>query len=35
MATVVEAGAVEKLTKLVDAADRFDYSAADLRAAQV
>jgi hypothetical protein len=35
MATVLESGAVERLTRLVDAQDRFDYSAPELRDAQV
>ncbi len=35
MATVMEGAAVERLTGLVDAEDRFDYTAAELRAAQV
>ena len=35
MATVVEGGAVERLTRLVDAPDRYDYAAEDLRAAQI
>ncbi|MGC4090197.1 MAG: hypothetical protein QM756_20420 [Polyangiaceae bacterium] len=35
MASVVESGAVERLTGLVDAADRFDYNAEDLRGAQI
>jgi hypothetical protein len=35
MATVAETGAAERLTRLVDAPDRYDYSAADLRDTQV
>jgi hypothetical protein len=35
MATVVENSAVERLTRLVDAPDRYDYSADDLRALQI
>jgi hypothetical protein len=35
MATLAETGAVERLTGLVDAPDRYDYSAKDLREAQV
>lgn len=35
MATVAETGAVERLTSLVDAPDRYDYSAKDLRQAQI
>jgi hypothetical protein len=35
MATVVESGAVERLTRMVNASDRYDYAADDLRAAQV
>jgi len=35
MATTATSGAVERLTRMVDAADRYDYSASDLRAAQV
>ena len=35
MATVVESDAVERLTRLVDAPDRFEHAAADLRATQI
>jgi hypothetical protein len=35
VATVAETGAVERLTRLVEADDRYDYSAKDLRQAQV
>ena len=35
MATLAETGAVERLTSLVDAPDRYDYSPAELRDAQV
>jgi len=35
MATVAETGAVERLTSLVDAPDRYDYTSKDLREAQV
>jgi hypothetical protein len=35
MATVMESSAVERLTKLVDAPDRYDYTADDVREAQV
>jgi hypothetical protein len=35
MATVIESGAVEQLTRLVDAPDRYDYAAEDLREAQI
>jgi hypothetical protein len=35
VATLAETGAVERLTNLVDASDRYDYSAKDLRQAQI
>jgi hypothetical protein len=35
MATVMESGAVERLTRMVDAPDRYDYRADDLREMQV
>jgi hypothetical protein len=35
MATVVESGAAERLTRLVDAPDKYDYAADDLRTAQI
>jgi hypothetical protein len=35
MATVIAGGAVERLTRLVDAPDRYDYAAEELREAQV
>jgi hypothetical protein len=35
MATVLQAGAVEQLTRLVDAPDRYDYTPQDVLAAQI
>ncbi len=35
VATLAETGAVERLTSLVDAPDKYDYAAKDLRQAQV
>jgi hypothetical protein len=35
MATVVESGAVERLTRMVDAPDRYDYAPDEIREAQV